>query len=242
MWLFAISWHNISVSSMSTRSLPTDLCSGSAGTPGVSSMMTTSKEERCWYLEHYLPGAPPPSGDRNQGLLPHINLAIIADPVLSDLVPFACLKSSWLSPRVGITITWAPLPGCKQLKYTCSCREILEIIQGTSWQFAAYLLFRSASTSLLKELESHLPPPSQIQRKPFLWDYSAHQTFLGTQQKQTWKWDKFSVFPACASCWQKDWEEWQAWKGTVLWAKKGDIRKVVLGRTHVKFVRISGRA
>lgn len=66
---------------------------GPVGTPVVSSMMT-SKEDRHWCLEHYLPGAPPPSGDRNQGLFPHINLAIIADPVLNDLVPLACSKSS----------------------------------------------------------------------------------------------------------------------------------------------------
>lgn len=148
------------------------------------------------------PGAPPPFGARNQGLLPYINIAAITAPLLNYLVPLALSKSSWFSRSIDST-SWAPFPGSVQLKHTWSCTKILER-SFREHPGSLQLIFScqiSQYNCLSKEPGSHLLlSESGIGNSlSSLWEHSAHHGLLGPQQKEMQKWDKFSVFPACGS-------------------------------------------
>lgn len=184
------------------------------------------------------PGAPPPFRDRNQGLLPYINLAVIIAPLLNELVPLAWSKSSWFSLSSDSITSWAPVPGSVQVKRTCSCTEILER-SFREHPGSLQLIFSfhiSHYNCLPKELGSHLPLSESGAGNSFssLWDYSACQGLCGPQQKEMQKQDKFSFFQPVAAADKKIGESDRAGKTLSFRQGKVSLRKVRTGKHKCK--------
>lgn len=193
------------------------------------------------------PGAPPPFGARNQGLLPYINLAVITAPLLNDLVPLAWFKSSWLSLSVDLVTSWAPFPGSVQLKRTWQLHgNPGEIFQGTSWQSAAYLFLSNQPIQLSPQGAWKSPSAVQVRPKeqPFfsLGVFCTPDTSWSSTRRNT----EMRQVLSFSSLWQLLTKRLGRVTGLKRHCPSGK-QKVLFGKsgqrsTNVKFIRMSERA